>query len=189
MLTFGDLVTRPDRLHDLNRADVLIAASGSGEVVVRDKPAGPPQSTMVFMHETITMMKAERAEQVDKLRGVVGPDSTVVPLAKKPGSLWDHITVGRASTADIVVNDPATSSVHAHFALGVDDHPVSVQDVGSSNGTFVNRKALQPHSLTPLTSGDCVRFGQSVFYYVSYVVLADMVTAGALLADFSPPSS
>ncbi len=178
MLTFGDLVREPLRIAELGRADVLISAEGSGEVVLRDKPAGPPASTMVFMHETIAMMKAERAEQVDKLRGVVGAESLVVPLRKKPESLWDHITVGRASTADIVISDPATSSVHAHFALGVDDHPVSVQDVGSSNGTFVNRGALQPHVLTPLASGDCVRFGQSVFYYVSNIVLADMVKAG-----------
>ncbi|HSI04347.1 MAG: FHA domain-containing protein [Myxococcota bacterium] len=178
MLTFGDLVREPLRIAELGRSDVLISAEGSSEVVLRDKPAGPPTSTMVFMHETIAMMKAERAEQVDKLRGVVALESIVVPLQKKPESLWDHITVGRASTADIVISDPATSSVHAHFALGVDDHPVSVQDVGSSNGTFVNRKALQPHVLTPLASGDCVRFGQSVFYYVSNVVLGDMVKAG-----------
>ena len=180
MLTFGDLVKNPDKLGDLGKSDVLISASGSGEVVLKEKAAGPPQATQVFMHETIAMMKAERAEQVDKLRGVVGQDSTVVSLAKKAGSLWDHITVGRASTADIVINDPATSSVHAHFALGVDDVPVSVQDVGSSNGTFVNRRALQPHQLTPLSSGDCVRFGQSVFYYVSHIVLTDMVRAGKI---------
>jgi hypothetical protein len=179
MLTFGDLVREPLRIAELGRSDVLISADGSGEVVLRDKPAGPPASTMVFMHETIAMMKAERAEQVDKLRGVVGPKSIVVPLEKKAGSLWDHITVGRASTADIVISDPATSSVHAHFALGVDDHPVSVQDVGSSNGTFVNRKALQPHILVPLSSGDCVRFGQSVFYFISQIVLADMVKAAS----------
>lgn len=179
MITFGELVRDPARIQELGRSDVLISASGSGEVVLKDKAAGPPQSTMVFMHETIAMMKAERAEQVDKLRSVVGPDSTVVSLAKKAGSLWDHITVGRASTADIVVADPATSSVHAHFALNVDDHPVSVQDVGSSNGTYINRRALQPHQLSPLSSGDCVRFGQSVFYYVSHVVLSDMVKAAA----------
>lgn len=182
MLTFSDLVREPLRIAELGRSDVLISAEGSGEVVLRDKPAGPPASTMVFMHETIAMMKAERAEQVDKLFSVVGNKSLVVPLQKKPESLWDHITVGRASTADIVISDPATSSVHAHFALGVDDHPVSVQDVGSSNGTHVNRKTLQPHVLTPLASGDCVRFGQTVFYYVSNVVLSDMVKTAAAKA-------
>ncbi|MBC7792741.1 MAG: hypothetical protein H7Z43_03455, partial [Clostridia bacterium] len=82
MITFGELVRSPERISELGRSDVLISASGSGEVVLREKSAGPPQSTMVFMHETIAMMKAERAEQVDKLRSVVGPDSTVVSLAK-----------------------------------------------------------------------------------------------------------
>lgn len=175
MLTFGDLVRSPGRLSEVENDDVLIAAHGGEVVVVTEKSAGLPQSTMVFMHETISMMRAQRAEQVDKLREQIGGDSAVVPLRKKAGSLWDHITLGRASTADIVVADPAVSSVHAHFALGVDDHPVSVQDVGSSNGTFLNREFLQPHMLVPLGSGDCIRFGQSVFYYVTNGLLADLV--------------
>jgi hypothetical protein len=177
MLTLGELIAAPARIAELGENDVLIAASGSGEVVVREKKASQPQATMVFQHETIAMMRAERAEQVDKLLNLVAPTSVVVPLQKKPGSLWDHITVGRASTADIVIEDPATSSVHAHFAINVDDHPVSVQDVGSSNGTFLNRKPLQPHTLTPLASGDCLRFGQTVFYFVSRFVLQDLIQA------------
>jgi predicted component of type VI protein secretion system len=178
MFTFGDLVKSPERLADLGECDALIAASGE-VVVVKDKAAGVPASTMVFMHETISMMRAERAEQVDKLMDHIELGSAVVPLRRKPDSLWDNITLGRASTADIVVNDPAVSSVHAHFVLEVDDHPVSVQDVGSSNGTFLNRHQLQPHELRPLGAGDCLRFGQTVFYYVTRSLLADLVRAGA----------
>ncbi len=75
-----------------------------------------------------------------------------------------------------MVSDPAVSSVHAHFALDVDEHPVSVQDVGSSNGTFINRTQLQPHVLAKLRTGDCVRFGQSIFYYLTGTLLRELVT-------------
>ena len=100
----------------------------------------------------------------------------MVPVKQSKGSLWEHITVGRASSADIVIDDPAVSSVHAHFAVDADDDSrMCVQDVGSSNGTFVNREPLQPGNQIRLSSGDCLRFGQSIFYFVSRSMLADLV--------------
>lgn len=183
MVTIGELRRDPHQLSSYRSGDFLASVpAGSSEVVVcdpHDVAANRPPETMVFMHETIAMMKAERAEQLEKLRGVLCDDSELLALKKKPESLWEHITLGRASSSDLVVKDPAISSVHAHFPLGVDAHPVSVQDVGSSNGTFVNRKQLQPHALVKLSSGDCIRFGQSIFYYVSGGFLYELLTTGA----------
>lgn len=175
MLTLGELTRSPERISELGDCDALIAAAGTGEVVVRETRT-KREPTMVFMHETIQMMKAEKADELQKLREVVSDQSVVVPLKKKPASIWDHVTLGRSSTADIVVDDPAISGMHANFALNVDRHPVSVQDVGSSNGTFVNRVPLQPHSLTKLMAGDCVRFGQTVFYFVTQTLLKDLMS-------------
>ncbi len=183
MLTLSALQDNPKLLAGLAGIDFLCPVpAGSDEEVVRDtskdqQSEDAPPATMVFMHETIAMMKAERTEQIEKLRGVIAKDGEILPLKKKPESLWEHITLGRASSADLVVADPAVSSVHAHFARDVDQHPVSVQDVGSSNGTFINRVQLQPHQLTKLRSGDCIRFGQSIFYYVSGPLLKELATA------------
>jgi hypothetical protein len=176
MLTFGDLTKSKDRLGEIGKDHVLIAANAGTEVVVR-KSRAQADTTMVFQHETISMMRAERAGEVEKLKQQLTPKAAVIPIRKKAQSFWDQVTVGRASTADIVFDDPATSNVHAHFELNVDDHPVSVRDLGSSNGTFVNRQPLQPHRLTQLQSGDCVRFGQVVFYYVSNDVLRQLLGA------------
>ena len=184
MLTLGDLKKSPDRLAEIGGADVLIAASAGTEIVVREAPRSP-EATVVFQHETIAMMRAERAEEVEKLKKQLGARSAVIPIKKKPGSFWDQITVGRAQSSDIVLEDPAVSNVHAHVALEVDGHPVSVQDLGSSNGTFVNRGPLQPHKLTPLCSGDCVRFGQTVFYYVTQAMLRDVLGAAEPQANLS----
>lgn len=174
MLTFGELQQAPSRHQELEGDDVLIAAGDNGEVLVRE-PQRKREATVVFQHETIQMMRAERVEAADKVAGLVGAASLVVPLRKKPESMWDNITVGRATTTDIVVNDPATSTVHAHFAIDYSDGTVSLEDVGSSNGTFVNRRQLQPHAPITLKSGDCIRFGQVVFYYVTNSMLLDMV--------------
>lgn len=178
MLTYGELLQHPHRFTDLNGVDTLIAAS-TGEVVIQAKatpePKPKPDTTMVFMHETIALMRAERAEVLEKLVHLVSHSSPIVPLRKKGGSFWDNVTVGRASTADIVLEDPAVSNVHAHFALNLNDHPVSVQDLGSSNGTFVNRVPLQPHIPQPLVNGDCVRLGQTIFYYVTHGALEDLL--------------
>jgi hypothetical protein len=178
MLTLGELQETPERCDELEGDDLLVAASGVGEVLVREVKHGR-EATLIFQHETIQIMKAERIEAIDKLMTAVGPTSAVVPLRKKPESLWDNITVGRATTADVVIDDPAISSVHAHFAIDFSDGTVSVEDVGSSNGTFVNRRQLQPHTPTTIRAGDCLRFGQTVFYYVSSSMLADLINKHA----------
>ncbi|MEZ4270329.1 MAG: FHA domain-containing protein [Myxococcota bacterium] len=146
-----------------------------GEVPIQGQKKSEIKTTMVFAHETIAMMKAERAERVEKLRSLLSEESAILPIRKAPNSVWEYVTVGRASTADIVLKDPAVSNVHAHLAMNVEDHPVSLKDLDSSNGTHVNREPLQPHVFHPLVSGDCVRFGQTVFYYLRSGFLEELL--------------
>ena len=88
-----------------------------------------------------------------------------------------EVVRSRRSTADIIIEDPAISNVHAHFEVDSMDDSVCVQDVGSSNGTFINREPLQPHTPVPLHLGDCVRFGQSIFYFVPNAMLGELLRA------------
>jgi hypothetical protein len=173
MLTLAELLKKPGRLSELGEDDVLVAAVD--ETVVQKVQSQIPQATMVFEHETMKMMMAERAEKVEKLKELLEPHSVIIPLRKKDGGIWDHITVGRASTADIVLDDPAISNVHAHFLFDDDNERMSLQDVGSSNGTFVNREPLQPHQQKALRTGDVVRFGQTIFYYLGMSTLKRLV--------------
>ena len=64
-------------------------------------------------------------------------------------------TIGRSRQADVVVNEPSLSRVHARIILGDDGH-ASVEDLGSTNGVFVNGSARRS---SPLAAGDRVRFG------------------------------
>jgi len=181
MLTYGDLKKSKDRIKELGDCHVLIAAASQGPEVVVHETAKAPEATQVFQHETIAMMRAERTDQIQKLNKQLAVESAVVAIRKQSGSFWDEaqVTVGRASTADIVLSDPAVSNVHAHFELNVNEAQVSVKDLGSSNGTFINRQPLQPHRLTALCDGDCLRFGQTVFYFVTAGSLRELLSGVA----------
>src|SRR5436853_1958306 len=66
------------------------------------------------------------------------------------------MTVGREG--DVALNDSETSRSHA--SLSWDGSALTVQDLGSTNGTFVNEERLAgPRQLGP---GDKLRVGTSV---------------------------
>ncbi len=54
-------------------------------------------------------------------------------------------TLGRHSDCDICVNDEGISRKHAHIAVDADG--ITIKDLGSSNGTFVNGNKVSEHSL------------------------------------------
>lgn len=68
-------------------------------------------------------------------------------------------TCGREPSCDLVLEDTTLSRLHARIELA-DDGRVSIQDAGSSNGTFLNRNDswIRAKSVT-LCIGDRIRFG------------------------------
>ena len=73
-------------------------------------------------------------------------------------------TVGRGRQADVIVDDASLSRLHARMAVDQDGQ-LSIDDLGSTNGVFVNgAEQLSAY----LTLGDTVRFGR-----VEYVVGSD----------------
>lgn len=73
-------------------------------------------------------------------------------------------TIGRDSGSDIHLLDDTVSTRHA--AIIVDD-TVTVQDVGSTNGTFVNRKRIKQ---AVLNSGDVIEVGRHQLKFVDEAV-------------------
>lgn len=74
------------------------------------------------------------------------------------GLSGQQITVGRANDATLVLNDDYASSRHAR--LYPQDGQWVVEDLGSTNGTYLDRqKVTQP---TPVPVGVPIRIGKTV---------------------------
>jgi predicted component of type VI protein secretion system len=94
-------------------------------------------------------------QQNDSFRLVVrrGPQpNQAYELAK------DVVTLGRDITNDIVINDPEVSRHHLRITRMADGY--TLEDLGSTNGTFVNGQRLS--TPRPLNNGDMVGLGETV---------------------------
>jgi pSer/pThr/pTyr-binding forkhead associated (FHA) protein len=72
-----------------------------------------------------------------------------------PGSIK---TLGRAHGVDFVVDAALVSRVHCRFTL--DDRGLGIEDLGSTNGTWVNGRRIDR---APLQAGDTIRVGRVEF--------------------------
>ena len=73
-----------------------------------------------------------------------------------PGTLK---TMGRAARADFVVDAALVSRVHCRFTLSESDQ-LGIEDLGSTNGTFVNGTKVTKSSLS---HGDKITVGRVAF--------------------------
>ncbi len=70
--------------------------------------------------------------------------------------------IGRRPDADITIDSMAVSGEHANiFTIGEDSF---IQDLGSTNGTFVNSKKIAKHHLK---DGDMIMIGKHTLNYVN----------------------
>ncbi len=86
-------------------------------------------------------------------------------VATLPAALPDgtvQLVIGRSPGNDLVVEDPSVSSRHA--AIRWDGKKGIVVELGSVNGTFVNRKKIGTQAT--LKNGDQLSFGLSTFIYL-----------------------
>jgi hypothetical protein len=80
------------------------------------------------------------------------------------GMIYDvdgDLVLGRGDRAEIRLEDPFASSRHARVFL--QGNAVVIEDLGSTNGTYLNEEVLQ--TPRPLHPGDRVRIGDSEFTF------------------------
>ncbi|HEX4203348.1 MAG TPA: FAD-dependent oxidoreductase [Ktedonobacteraceae bacterium] len=129
---------------------------------LQEKVQGPVPTELVLVHVP------------DRVSGLNLPDFVL----KQSASL----TIGRAPGTSLLIDQGTVSRRHAEIAYAHGCYVV--QDLGSSNGTFVNEQALAPHSVRVLQPNDMVRFGR----YVTFRFIARSCT-GNIQSYKSVPSS
>ena len=75
------------------------------------------------------------------------------------------VTIGKAqSFADVVLDDPSVSRVHARIYKG-EEGGIEIRDLGSTNGTRINGVAIPPNEKVRVQRGDEVKFGNLEYEY------------------------
>ena len=69
-------------------------------------------------------------------------------------------TIGRESNCDFQVDDPLASRKHAIIYLRADGF--EIEDLNSSNGTFVNNEQI---TRVPLQESDLIRIGDTILKF------------------------
>jgi len=82
---------------------------------------------------------------------------------EKPLTLTDErLLIGRDVSCSVQLPDDSVSRRHAAIVTEADQH--FVNDLGSTNGTFVNEARVEDRAV--LKNGDRVRFGNQIFKYL-----------------------
>jgi pSer/pThr/pTyr-binding forkhead associated (FHA) protein len=149
---FIDAATKLDREAFCSQlpTSVLIAALPESRESFQSDP-----TRMLTLDDPRTGMQAnplDRSARVLELRS----------MDPKPNGL---VSIGRSEDNDIVLQDETVSAKHATFLIDPElGHP-GIQDLESTNGTWINETQMTPWRLTKLRDGDALAFGDASFFF------------------------
>lgn len=126
---------------------------GRGGLVESDR-SPPPDATGMY-DAAAGLGERDGFEPRLLVEQAVGHDSGVAY------DLMDGATLGRGNV-EIRLDDPFASSRHARISR--EGHVVVIEDLGSTNGTYLNDNPLTGPQ--PLHDGDRIRIGDSEFSYL-----------------------
>ena len=120
------------------------------------------ESTQTFTPEDGALESADGLEEL----GVTGPTLVVRSGGGRTGEMFhpegDSTTIGRSPDCGIFLDDVTVSRRHA--VLVQRDGDIFIEDQGSLNGTFVNRKRVES---ARLEDGDEVQVGKYRMTYLN----------------------
>jgi FHA domain/zinc-ribbon domain len=134
--------------------------SKCGALLVKDE--GGSETTQTYTPDEI----ADEDGPLDEI-AAEGPALVVRSGGGRAGEYFspqgDRTTVGRSPDNDIFLDDVTVSRKHA--VLVQSGGELKIEDLGSLNGTFVNRRRID--SATRLESGDEVQIGKYRLSFIS----------------------
>jgi len=134
--------------------------SKCGALLVKDE--GGAETTQTYTPEEI----ADEDGALDEI-AAEGPALVVRSGGGRAGEHFspkgDRTTIGRSPDNDIFLDDVTVSRKHAVLVQSAGE--IQIEDLGSLNGTFVNRRRID--SATRLESGDEVQIGKYRLSFIS----------------------
>lgn len=115
---------------------------------------------MIYLDLKTEGYKGEMSESYLKLLNRI--DSIPYPI-KDSYSIGDTLTLGRSSTNNISIKDPYVSK--NHFRITKDEEIFFIEDLNSSNGTYLNGSKLQ--DIVILKNNDVIRTGEIEFIFLN----------------------
>lgn len=133
-------------------------------------PQNQVETTSVFRADLLKEMESGAATAPDSTSGAENlPEGAALLVVKRgpnAGARFlldqDSTTAGRHPEADIFLDDVTVSRRHAEFRRKDDSY--EVVDVGSLNGTYVNR---EPRNSELLSDGDEIQIGKFRLVFIS----------------------
>lgn len=120
--------------------------------------------------------KLEAAGEMNETAMATDGEGTALVLASSNGSKLEipakeEVVIGREDPISEVFPDldltdfgGADGGVsRKHAVIHRTDAGCTIEDMGSTNGTYINKKRIQPHSPQAIKPGDEVRFGKLAF--------------------------
>jgi two-component system, NtrC family, response regulator AtoC len=71
----------------------------------------------------------------------------------------EKISIGRFTGSSLVIEHETLSRMHAILRPGP---PMTIEDLGSVNGTYVREERIRPGKHVPVSTGDVVRLGDVI---------------------------
>lgn len=179
---FGEGVNLAQRLESLAPADGIMVSSKVRDEVVRKLPgvrfedAGEHRVKNIARPLRAWRVQFASEAPADALPATPPPPATqwLIVARKAKGKAVEHLldsrkldskegfVIGRHSRyCSLVLSHDSVSRRHARLTLG--HERISIEDLGSTNGTFVDGQKLAPYAATPLRIGSLIRIGQLEF--------------------------
>ena len=133
--------------------------SKCGALLVADDPS-----------DTTLTLRPEEVEEDDgpAIEGLEGPALVVRSGGGRAGEHFlprgDRTTIGRSPDCDVFLDDVTVSRRHA--VLAEQDRTFTIEDLGSLNGTFLNRRRIEEPG--KLENGDELQIGKYRLAFIEH---------------------
>ena len=183
VLKFGSWRVTLEIASDESPADATIMVAPVDQTIAIAKPAAVEA-------ETVASPITAPEPAVDDLDEPAAKALKSVAILKKVEGISDSIeiapgliTLGRRAGNSLVLADPYLSGKHAE--IRAEGGAVTLTDLGSTNGTFVNGQRLAANEKQALEEGDEIQLGQTRYLFSG--APPDQAAAGAADAAVDSP--